>query len=67
MSVLSDDSFPVLDKSLLLGPGKGSLPATVMIEPVGPCQDALEGASVLWVGGLAGTLRVPFGNSLGDT
>ena len=24
-----------------------------MIEPVGPCQDALGGASVLWVGGLA--------------
>ena len=45
--------FPVLDKSLLLGPGKGALPATVMTEPVGPCQDALDWASVLWVGGLA--------------
>ena len=24
-----------------------------MTEPVGPCQDALDWASVLWVGGLA--------------
>ena len=55
----------MLDKSLLSGPGRGALPATVMTEPVGPCQDALDWQVFSGLEASLQHLRVPFENSLG--